>query len=226
LFGHYDIDDEGVAAQPVVVVDKGVLKGFLLTRTPVMKGLETSNGAARLPGSYGASGPGLGNLFIQASTTAPMVELKKKLIVLCRERQKPYGILVREIDFPTSANPADLRQMQTEMERSGGGSRPVPPPIQVYRVYPDGHEELIRGVRFRGVSTRSFRDIAAASDESAVFNYLDNNSPFAEMDAGGYVSDSTVVSPGVLFDEMELETVEDEVPRIPIVPRPPLEAAR
>jgi len=222
LLGHYDVDDEGVAAQPLVVVDKGVLKSFLLTRTPVKKGLEASNGAARLPGPYGASGAGLGNLFIQASATSPLAELKKKLIALCQERQKPYGILVREIDFPTSANPEDLRQMLTAMERSGGGTRPVPPPIQAYRVYPDGHEELIRGMRFRGVSTRSLRDIVGASAEAAVFNYLDNNSPFAMMGAGGYVNDSTVVSPGVLFDEMELEPVEEEVPRIPIVGPPPL----
>lgn len=221
LLGHYDIDDEGVAAQPLVVVDKGVLKGFLLTRTPVKKGLEASNGAARLPGTYGASGAGLGNLFIRASTTAPLTELTKKLIALCQERQKPYGILVREIDFPTSANSDDLQQMLTAMARSGGGTRPVPLPVLIFRVYPDGREELIRGVRFRGVSTRSFRDIVGASDEAAVFNYLDNNSPFAMMGAGGYVNDSTVVSPGVLFDEMELEPVEEEVPRIPIVPPPP-----
>jgi hypothetical protein len=221
LLGHYDIDDEGVAAEPLVVVDKGVLKGFLLTRTPVKKGLEASNGAARLPGRDGASGAGLGNLFIQASTTAPLAELKKKLIALCQERQKPYGILVREIDFPTSANGEDLQRMLAAMERSGGGSRPVPPPIQAYRVYLDGREELIRGVRFRGVSTRSFRDIVGASDEAAVFNYLDNNAPFAMMGAGGYVSDSTVVSPGVLFDELELEPVEEEEPRIPLVGPPP-----
>jgi TldD protein len=226
LLGHYDLDDEGVAAQPVVVVDKGVLKGFLLTRTPVRKGLEASNGSARLPGPYGASAAGLGNLFIHSSTTAPLAELKKKLIALCQERQKPYGILVREIDFPTSANAEDLQQMLAAMVRSGGGTRPVPPPVQVFRVYPDGREELIRGVRFRGVSTRSFRDIVGASDESAVFNYLDNNAPFAMMGAGGYVNDSTVVSPGVLFDEMELEPVEEEEPRIPLVPRPPMEAAR
>jgi hypothetical protein len=72
LLGHYEIDDEGVAAQPVMIVEKGVLKGFLLTRTPVKKGLEASNGSARLPGSYGASAAGLGNLFIHASTTAPL----------------------------------------------------------------------------------------------------------------------------------------------------------
>jgi hypothetical protein len=226
LLGHYAIDDEGVAAQPVMIIEKGVLKGFLLTRTPVKKGLEVSNGAGRLPGSYGASAAGLGNLFIHASTTAPLADMKKKLIALCQERQKPYGIVVREVDFPSSASREELERMFTAMQRSGGGTRPVPPPIRAYRVYPDGHEELIRGVRFRGVSTRSFRDVIAASDESAVYNYLDNSAPFAMMGAGGYVNLSTVVSPGILFDEMELEPVEEEEPRIPLVPPPPRTAQR
>jgi len=226
LLGHYDIDDEGVPAQTILLIDKGVLKDFLLTRTPVKKGLEKSNGAARLPGPYGARGAGLGNLFVHATTTTALAEMKQKLIALCQERQKPYGILVRKIDFPTSANAEDLQQMLVAMTRSGGGTRPVPMPVQIYRVYPDGREELIRGVRFRGLSTRSFRDVLAASNESAVLNYLDNNAPFAMMGAGGYVSESTVVSPGVLFDELELEPVEDEVPRIPIVPPPPRETAK
>jgi len=222
LMGHYEIDDEGVTARPIQIVEKGVLKNFLLTRTPIKVKLDVSNGAARLPGPYGAAGAGLGNLFVHAATTAPLADLKTKLIALCAERQKPYGILVRSIDFPTAAPADEVQRFLAAMERSGGGSRPVPLPVLVYRVYPDGREELIRGVRFRGVSTRSFRDILAASNETAVLNYLDNNAPFAMMGAGGYVSDSTVVSPGILFDEMELEPVEEEPPRIPLVPAPPL----
>jgi hypothetical protein len=46
------------------------------------------------------------------------------------------------------------------------------------------------------------------------------------MGAGGYVNLSTVVSPGILFDEMELEPVEEEEPRIPLVPPPPRTAQR
>ena len=73
LFGHYEIDSEGVAGQRVSLVEKGVLKTFLLTRQPV-KGFDASNGHARLPGSFGASAAGIGNLFVRASGGVPGAE--------------------------------------------------------------------------------------------------------------------------------------------------------
>ncbi len=54
LLGHYQYDLEGVAAKPVTLVEHGVLKDFLRTRTPALKGFELSNGHARLPGPHGA----------------------------------------------------------------------------------------------------------------------------------------------------------------------------
>ena len=53
LFGSYGVDREGVIPKPLRLIEKGVLKGFLLTREPV-RGFEGSNGRSRLPG-----GPGL-----------------------------------------------------------------------------------------------------------------------------------------------------------------------
>src|SRR5579884_601689 len=150
LLGHYDIDDEGVRPQPTVLVDKGVLKGFLLTRTPPRPDINGgSNGHARFPGPFGEEMPGLSNLFVHASKTSSLDDLKKQLIDLCRQRGKPYGIMVRELDFPSAASVSELRQMTAENMRSGGGGRPPVPPILVYRVYPDGREELVRGLRFR-----------------------------------------------------------------------------
>ena len=226
LFGHYEYDDEGVAAQPLTLIGKGVLQAFLLTRTPAMREFSASNGHGRMHGSFGAYAPGFGNLFVRASQTEPYADLKKKLIALCAERHKPFGYIVRKLDFPSSATVSELRRMMTAMAQSGGGARPVAPPILLYRVYPDGHEELVRGLRFRGLSTRAFRDILAASKETAVFNFLDSRTPFALMGAGGYVTNASVISPAVLFDEVELEKTEDELPKPPIVPPPPLSASR
>ena len=42
-------------------------------------------------------------------------------------------------------------------------------------MYPDGREELVRSLVFHGVSTRSFKDIVAASDENYVFDLIDSN---------------------------------------------------
>ena len=222
LFGAYQYDMEGVSPKPLSLIENGALKSFLLTRTPVLKGFETSNGRARMPGAYGARSPGFGNLFVRATQTMPAPDLKKKLIELCMQRNKPYGMLVRKLDYPSSAGIDELRRTARAMAQSGGGTRPVSLPILVYRVYPDGREELVRNVRFRGLSTRSFKDIVAASDETYVFDFMDAPVPFALMGAGGFVTNSSVIAPGILFDELEIEPVQQEVPKPPIVPPPPL----
>ena len=46
--------------------------------------------------------------------------------------------------------------------------------------------------------------------------------PFALMGAGNFVSNTSVIAPGVLFDEMELERTQEDLPKLPIVPAPPL----
>jgi hypothetical protein len=95
----------------------------------------------------------------------------------------------------------------------------------IYRVYADGREELIRGVRFRELNVRSLRDIRAAGDDTTVFDYLDNGAPLALMGAGSYAAETTVIAPSVLVDDLEVRKVDDELPRLPIVP-PPLMAGK
>ncbi len=92
--------------------------------------------------------------------------MKKTLIDMCKQRNKPYGILIRKLDYPSTASIDEFRRIAAGASRSGGGARPVVLPLLVYKVYPDGKEELVRSVQFRDLSTRSFRDIAAASDET------------------------------------------------------------
>ncbi|MGH9664049.1 MAG: metallopeptidase TldD-related protein, partial [Bryobacteraceae bacterium] len=219
LFGAYLFDMEGVAPKPVVLVEHGVLKSFLLTRQPV-KGFPESNGHARLPGSYGARTAAIGNLFIKASETQPLPELKKKLIETIGQRNKPYGILIRKLDYPSTA---PLQELRAVMQASGG-SRPVSPPVLAYRVYPDGREELVRGLRFRGLTVRALRDILAASDSEAVFPFLNNGAVFAFVGGGSYIAASSVVAPAVLFDELELQRPREEQQKPPIVPPPALAA--
>ena len=222
LLGHYQYDMEGVAAQPVSIVDKGLLKSFLLTRTPTYKGFVGSNGHARLSGSYGDRAPGFGNLFIRASETKSAADLKKALIDMIQQRNKPYGILIRKLDFPSTATIDEFRGMAAALQRSGGSSSLVAQPLLVYKVYPDGKEELVRSVWFRGVSTRSLRDIVAASDEQYVFNFTDSNAPLALVGAGNYTTSSSVIAPAILFDELQLEPIQEEITKPPIVPAPSL----
>jgi TldD protein len=208
-----------VAAKKLHLIENGTLKGYLLTRQP-MRGVEGSNGHARMPGQYGASTAGISNLFVSASSTVPLLELRKKLMDLVTMRGKPYGIVVREMDFPSSMSVEDARRMLAGVP--SGASFPVSPPILVYRVYPDGREELLRGVGFRGFSARSLKDILAVGDDLNRFDYLDNPVPFALMGAANYEDNATVVAPSILIDDLELHPLETELPRLPVVPAPEL----
>ncbi len=216
LFGSYDVDREGVAAAPLRLVEKGVLKGFLLTRQPV-RGFEGSNGRARMPGNYGAGAAGISNLFIGSSETTPAAELKEKLMELCRTRNKPYGIIVRKMDFPSSAPLDEVRRL---LSGAQGTTRPVSIPILVYKVYTDGREELVRGLRFRGLNARSLKDILAAGDDSTVFEFMNSTAPFALIGASSFTAETCVVAPSILIDDLELDPVEEELPKLPVVPAP------
>ena len=207
LLGHYLYDVEGVAPQPITLVEKGVLKTFLFTRTPVVKDFSGSNGHARFTGLFGDQAPGFGNLFIRASQTTPAAGMKQKLIDMCKERNKAYGILIRKLDFSIASHVL-----------ASEGSHAVTAPLLAYRVYPDGREELVRSLEFHGISTRSLKDITAASDENYVLDLIDSNV------IGSFITTASVIAPAVLFEELELSPVEEETPKPPIVPPPALGA--
>ncbi len=215
LFGSYKVDMEGVEPAPLQLVEKGVLKHYLLTRQPV-RGFEGSNGRARLPGGFGSSTATVSNLFVSSTDTIPLADMKKKLIELCRTRNKPYGILVRKMDFPSTASLGEMRSLAAGQQ----GGRPVSLPLLVYRVYLDGREELVRGLRFRGFNARSLKDILAAGDDSNVFEWMENNAPFALVGAGGTTTEACVVAPSILIDDLELHPLEGELPKLPLVSPP------
>jgi hypothetical protein len=183
-------------------------------------GFSASNGRARLPGSFGADTAGIGNLFISSSETMPAGGLKKKLIELVQARSLPYGILVRKMDYPSTASIDELRRTFATAEAA---AHPVSSPVLVYKVFPDGREELVRGLRFRGLSVRSLKDIVVAGDDSIVFDYLDNGVPLALVGAGSYTTESCVVAPSIIIDDiddLELHPVEEELPKLPVAPPP------
>src|SRR5260370_10300282 len=211
LFGTYTVDREGVVAKPLRLIEKGVLKNYLLTRQPV-RGYEGSNGRARLPGNYGSSAAAISNLFVSSSEAVPVAELKKKLIELCRTRNKPYGIIVRKMDFPSTASIDEVRRLMSGQQ----GGRPVSMPVLVYKIYVDGHEELVRGMRFRGFNVRSLKDILAAGDDTAAFEYMDSAAPFALVGVAGFTAKTSVLAPSILIDDLELHPAEEELPKLPV----------
>lgn len=145
LAGSYDVDDEGVAAQTVSVIDKGVLTNYLLGRSPI-RDFPHSNGHGRTA-LAGAPRPQISNLIFKAANGLSFDQLKQKLMQMCKDQGRPYGYYV---------------------ETTG----PQLSPRLLWRVYvSDGHMELVRGAVFKQLDTRALRsDVVAAGNDTYVYN--------------------------------------------------------
>src|SRR5437660_6785363 len=209
LNGLYKYDDQGVPAQRTVLVERGVLKTFLLSRAPVA-GFSRSNG-------HGRSSPGrdpvarMANLIVQSDRTLPPAKLKEALIAEARRQEKPFGLLIRDV---TGGN----------TDTSGYAYQAFKgQPRLVYKVDANtGAETLVRGVEIVGTPLLSINKIIATGEERRVFNgYCGAES--------GYVPVSTV-APTVLVSEIELQRTRKDTGRSPVLPspwaRPPVSATR
>lgn len=222
LLGHYEVDQEGVPAQKVSFVEHGMLKNFLLSRTPV-RDFQGSDGHARLSAPFGMALPVFGNLFIEAEHGETNAGLKAKLLEAVKANGLPFGIVIRRLDFPSTADLADLEQVVKQLSRLGA-SRTIPPPILAYRVYPDGREELVRGLLVKDLSAKDLRNIVAAGDTPYVMNYVNTGSRFGWLDGNTEACMSAVVAPAVLFDSLDLAKLEMEGTKPPVVPAPDMVA--
>ena len=81
---------------------------------------------------------------------------------------------------------------------------------------------LSMGASRSTVSARTLRDIVGASSEVAKFDFVNNNAPFALMGWAGYLAPATIVAPGVLFEEMEIERIQDQTVKPPVTAAPAL----
>jgi predicted Zn-dependent protease len=148
LIGNYAVDDEGVKALRVPVIEQGKLVNYLLGREP-LRDFPTSNGHGRARIPAGAPGPALGNMLVNSSEPVPAKQMKQKLIELCQQRDLAYGFYVQSL--------SRLRA-----------------PRVLYRVWvKDGREELVRGATLDDLDTRALRnDLVAAGDDVYVGNTL------------------------------------------------------
>lgn len=156
LNGHYLYDDEGVKARPVTVVEKGMLKSFLMSRTPI-ENFSQSNGHGRAEAGAEAVAR-QSNLLITNEKPVKMTDLRKMLIAECKKQKKSYGYLFMEVvgGFTTTD-----RYMPNAFNIF---------PTEVYRIYADGRpDELVRGVDLIGTPLAMFAEIKATDDQAEVF---------------------------------------------------------
>jgi len=231
LLGGYAVDDEGVRAQKVTVVDKGNLKELLMSRRPGPDS-ESSNGHGR-SGFLGDAKATMSNLFFNASETVQPAELKKKFLDECRSEKLDYCLIVREMDNPALSllHQEDFSELLASF--GGGAGTGDRLPLVVYRVYPqDGREEMIRGARIVGLNSRSLRNLAGIGNDNFVYNYMQSQiDGFAGTALGAFGSaqgglPASVVAPSLLFEELEVRGARGEPKRLPLLPAPPLSAAK
>ena len=199
MIGYYPFDDEGIPAERVTLVDKGILRNFEMSRQPLTEFPRSNGHGRRQIGAQPVSRQG--NLIVQSSLTVTNAELRKKLIEEIKRQGKTFGLLIDDIaggfTFTGRGQPQAF-QVQ---------------PLVVYKVFADGKpDQLVRGVDIVGTPLVSLTKIMATGDTPEIFNgYCGAESGSVPVAA---------VAPAILISEMEVQKKESSTDKPPILPPP------
>lgn len=199
LNGFYEFDDECVKAQPARIVENGVLKTFLLSRSPT-RGFVKSNGhGRRQPGATVVTRQG--NLTIDSTKQVPFDQLRTMLIEECKRQDKEFGLIFKDISGGFTMTERYMPQAFKVV------------PILVYRVYADGRpDELVRGVDIVGTPLTCFSKILCTGNDPDIFNgYCGAESGSVPVSA---------ISPSILVEQIEVEKKQKAQDRPPILEAP------
>ncbi len=199
LNGTYAYDDEGVKARRIVAVENGILKTFLMSRSPIA-GFPNSNGhGRRSPGNEIVSRQS--NLIVESTNKVSDAELRKMLIEEVKKQGKPYGLYFDQVTGGYTTTASRGLQAFTVI------------PLIVYRVFADGRpDELIRGADIVGTPLASFEKIVATSDKMEVFNGI------CGAESGNVPV--SAVAPALLVSQIEIQRKERSQDRPPYLSRP------
>lgn len=199
LNGYYLYDDEGVKSRRVAVVEKGVLKNFLMSRSPAA-GFDQSNGHGRKAAGLRAVGR-QGNLIVESSAGVSEEKLRDLLREECRKQGKPFGLFFADISGGFTFTGRGIPQAYQVS------------PVMVYRVFTDGRpDELVRGADLIGTPLVSFSKILASGERAEAFNGICG----AES---GFVP-VAAVSPSILTAQIEIQKRAKAADRPPVLPPP------
>jgi len=212
--GHYDIDDDGIKAQDVRLVENGYLKTLLSSRVPT-KRISVSNGHQR----GGAAMLSVIELSTQdAKRQLNPATMKKRLLKLVKDRDLPYGIVIRKA--------LNQNLLFTGLYAVAGPDFPLPQGegklglLEVWRLHADGREELVRGVEAAGLVPVLFKDIIAVGKSTTVHNYLAPSVSPSFITGGSQYLVSTIITPDLLFEDLEIRPIEGDMPTTPHLPSP------
>jgi TldD protein len=158
-------------------------------------------------------------LFVTSHKSISAEELRKELLRRAKRRGFDFGIVIRRAGGGASAT---FMKMAIAMGQQDGQAKASI--AEVYKLFAEGHEELLRGVEPAEMPSSTFKDVVAAGDAPIVFT--DEFMPrvgalFAMGVSAG--SDMPIVScvvPSMLFEEISLKKSEGPFPNPPISPSP------
>jgi predicted Zn-dependent protease len=208
LMGSFDVDDDGVPSRETRLVEKGMLKAMLASRVPVQS-ISHSTGSRR------GFGPAPGNLILSSQKTSSREELRQELLRRVKLRGLRYGIVVRRVGGNAANSLLRLAAMMGSAQ-----SAPSNTLLEVYKIFPDGQEEPVRGMELEDVTSASFRDIVAVGDKPVVYNeqFMPKMASIFAMGMSGATTDLPVVSfvvPSLLFEEITLTKATGPFPNPP-----------
>ena len=209
LYGSYKIDDEGVPAQRVSLIEHGVLKSLLMSRTP-RKEIVHSNGHARAP-RFSAPRARVGTLVVSGVHPEPRAALLENLGKIA----KGGGIttyVVRLLDDDSLAG-GDADDLAALLSFGMGGHGPPPVrPLVVYRL-DHGKETLVRGLLLENLLPRSLKDITAVGSDATVYNFLEGGAGFSGVP-------TTIISPPLLVSDVDVRRQTGRNRKPPLYPSP------
>jgi len=226
LFGAYAVDDQGVPAQGVSLVEQGVLKTLLMSRRPGY-GILQSNGHGRTSGGEPPRATP-GNLILTAANGKSLETLKQDLIERCRKEGLGHGLVISSLGLP----PAEELQSSLMSMMAGGaqGGLKLSAIVANLISVADGREQPVRGLLTADFTPRALLQIEAAGAERFVLNMLsaDDGSvaggvrsfAISNSDEQGAGTPVSVAAPALLFPELEFAPSEAPRQRLPLIAHP------
>jgi hypothetical protein len=213
LIGNYPLDDNGVDPQDVKLVENGFLKNLLSARVPTRRVRET-NGHERGGAAM------LSNIVVEsdADHSKSYEQMRDRMLELCEMRELPYGLVITRI--------MDKNVLTTSLYRATSGVFEIPRgdgkfvPVEMYRVYPDGREELVRGGEGAGFNVQTFKDVLSTSKDVYAMNYLAPAVISWFVSGGDPYVGASIITPDLFFEDGEIRLKEGDFPRPPLISSP------
>jgi predicted Zn-dependent protease len=193
MAGQSKMDEDGMLSREVRLIDNGILKTLLMSRDPV-RGFDHTTGSRHA----GQAAPS--NVIVTSSAGLSAADLRAKFIELVKQRNRPFGIVVRRLRTANNV-------------------------VLAYKVFPDGHEELVRGLQFVGMNPAAFKEIVAASKEP---NYLtvqyrppqNGQGMMMSFESEENATPVSLVVPSLLFEDATMRKLRVASPNPPVAGHP------